>query len=223
MRSACWKCGSANWRSNSVSSLVCPQPARRCCRRIGRISKRGDRYLRMLLTHGARAVLNAANLAVRMQRPIDPLRRWALQLQQRSNHNKAVCARQQACSHLLRGAARSRALRHHAPEPQTVAGELCNARLKTRIDPANACPETHRPSWLTGPPPHRSMPITTVAVPLPFAAIGTAMLQISISARDIPFPLQMPDIRLQANSRPPSPIDQSLLAGGVHIGLLALP
>jgi transposase len=27
-------------------------------RRVGRISKRGDRYLRMLLTHGARAVLN---------------------------------------------------------------------------------------------------------------------------------------------------------------------
>jgi transposase len=61
-------------------------------RRIGRISKRGDRYLRMLLTHGARAVLNAANLATRMQRPVDPLRRWALQIQQRSNHNKAVCA-----------------------------------------------------------------------------------------------------------------------------------
>jgi transposase len=61
-------------------------------RRIGRITKRGDRYLRMLLTHGARAVLNAANLAARMQRPVDPLRRWALQIQQRSNHNKAVCA-----------------------------------------------------------------------------------------------------------------------------------
>jgi transposase len=61
-------------------------------RRIGRISKRGDRYLRMLLTHGARSVLNAANIAIRMQRPIDPLRRWALQIQQRSNHNKAVCA-----------------------------------------------------------------------------------------------------------------------------------
>jgi transposase len=61
-------------------------------RRIGRISKRGDRYLRMLLTHGARAVLYAANLATRMQRPIDPLRRWALQIQQGSNHNKAVCA-----------------------------------------------------------------------------------------------------------------------------------
>ncbi len=31
---------------------------------LGRISKRGDRYLRMLLTHGARAVLRAASRAV---------------------------------------------------------------------------------------------------------------------------------------------------------------
>jgi transposase len=61
-------------------------------RRLGRISKRGDRYLRMLLTHGARAVLNAAKLAARMHRPLDPLRAWALNLQQRTHHNKAVCA-----------------------------------------------------------------------------------------------------------------------------------
>ena len=33
-------------------------------RRLGRISKRG-RYLRMLLTHGARSVLRAATTAVR--------------------------------------------------------------------------------------------------------------------------------------------------------------
>lgn len=61
-------------------------------RRIGRLSKRGDRYLRMLLTHGARAVLNAARLAARMRRPLDPLRTWVLNLQQRTHHNKAVCA-----------------------------------------------------------------------------------------------------------------------------------
>ena len=59
------------------------------------------------------------------------------------------------------------------------------------------------------------MPITSSAACLPFAAIGTAVLQISISARDTQFPLQMPDIRLQANPCPPI-IDQSLLAGGVH-------
>jgi len=61
-------------------------------RHLGRISKRGDRYLRMLLTHGARSVLRAATVAERAQRPLDPLRRWALAVQCRSNHNKATCA-----------------------------------------------------------------------------------------------------------------------------------
>lgn len=61
-------------------------------RHLGRISKRGDRYLRMLLTHGARSVLRAASAATQAGRPIDPLRRWALALQHRSNHNKATCA-----------------------------------------------------------------------------------------------------------------------------------
>jgi transposase len=32
-------------------------------RHLGRISKRGDRYLRMLLTHGARSALRAATVA----------------------------------------------------------------------------------------------------------------------------------------------------------------
>ncbi|WP_462391302.1 transposase, partial [Acidovorax sp. Q11] len=32
-------------------------------RYLGRISKKGDRYLRMLLTHGARSVLRAAKVA----------------------------------------------------------------------------------------------------------------------------------------------------------------
>jgi len=61
-------------------------------RHLGRISKRGDRYLRMLLTHGARAVLNAASLARRRGRAVDPLRSWALSLAQRAHHNKATCA-----------------------------------------------------------------------------------------------------------------------------------
>ena len=61
-------------------------------RRIGRISKRGDRYLRMLLTHGARSVLPAATVADRASRPLDDLRRWALNIQGRTHHNKAACA-----------------------------------------------------------------------------------------------------------------------------------
>ena len=61
-------------------------------RYLGRISKRGDRYLRMLLTHGARAVLNAAAVAKRAGKQLDPLRAWALNVAQRSHHNKATCA-----------------------------------------------------------------------------------------------------------------------------------
>lgn len=61
-------------------------------RHLGRISKRGDRYLRMLLTHGARAVLRAATVARQAGRQIDGLKEWALKVQGRTNHNKAACA-----------------------------------------------------------------------------------------------------------------------------------
>jgi transposase len=61
-------------------------------RSLGRISKRGDRYLRMLLTHGARSVLRAASVARNSGKLLDPLRAWALNVQGRSNHNKAACA-----------------------------------------------------------------------------------------------------------------------------------
>jgi transposase len=61
-------------------------------RHLGRISKRGDRYLRMLLTHGARAVLRAAAVARQAGREIDGLKDWALRVQGRTNHNKAACA-----------------------------------------------------------------------------------------------------------------------------------
>jgi len=61
-------------------------------RRLGRISKRGDRYLRMLLTHGARAVLRSAVVAKQAGRQVDGLKDWALRVQGRTNHNKAACA-----------------------------------------------------------------------------------------------------------------------------------
>ncbi len=61
-------------------------------RHLGRISKRGDRYIRMLLTHGARSVLRAASVARRAGRKVDRLRAWALAVQDRTNHNKATCA-----------------------------------------------------------------------------------------------------------------------------------
>ena len=56
--------------------------------RLGRISKRGDAYLRMLLIHGARAVLGRAKTA---ERP-DRLRAWALALGTRAHNNKAAVA-----------------------------------------------------------------------------------------------------------------------------------
>lgn len=61
-------------------------------RRLGGISKRGDRYVRMLLTHGARAVLLRAGQLQRQDKPLNGLQHWALDLKQRSNHNKATCA-----------------------------------------------------------------------------------------------------------------------------------
>jgi transposase len=57
-------------------------------RTLGRISKRGDVYLRMLLIHGARAVLVSAK---RIQHP-DRLRAWALRVESRRGHNKAAVA-----------------------------------------------------------------------------------------------------------------------------------
>ena len=61
-------------------------------RALGRISKRGDRYLRMLLTHGARSVLRAALVARQAGKSLDGLRNWGLAMQARANHNKAACA-----------------------------------------------------------------------------------------------------------------------------------
>ena len=57
-------------------------------RRLGAISKQGDIYLRMLLTHGARSVLWSA----RAKKRPDRLRTWALQVQQRRGHNIATVA-----------------------------------------------------------------------------------------------------------------------------------
>ncbi len=46
----------------------------------------------MLLTHGARSVLRAAKVAECAGKDVCGIRRWALDVQGRSNHNKATCA-----------------------------------------------------------------------------------------------------------------------------------
>lgn len=61
-------------------------------RRLGGLTKRGDVYLRTLLIHGARAVLQAARLKQRRGQALDPLQAWALKVQEMRGHNKAACA-----------------------------------------------------------------------------------------------------------------------------------
>ncbi len=61
-------------------------------RHLGRISKRGDVYVRMLITHGARSVLARAKQLQRSNKPLTRVQRWAVQLEQRIGHNKATCA-----------------------------------------------------------------------------------------------------------------------------------
>ena len=61
-------------------------------RRLGRVTKRGDVYLRTLLIHGARAVLRSAKVARKKDQPLDRTRAWALALAERVGHNKAAVA-----------------------------------------------------------------------------------------------------------------------------------
>lgn len=62
-------------------------------RHLGRISKRGDSYLRMLLTHGARsALLLAHRQASKGDQTLTALQRWVLEVEQRTHHNTATIA-----------------------------------------------------------------------------------------------------------------------------------
>jgi transposase len=58
-------------------------------RRLGRITKRGDSYIRMLLTHGGRSVLRAAHVS---KSPPDRLHAWAVKIHRSRGHNKAAIA-----------------------------------------------------------------------------------------------------------------------------------
>jgi len=60
--------------------------------RLGRITKRGDSYLRCLLTHGARAVLLAAKRKHKTGKPLTRLQAWAIEVDARRGHNKATIA-----------------------------------------------------------------------------------------------------------------------------------
>jgi transposase len=61
-------------------------------RQLGRISKQGDPYLRMLLVHGARSALLLAQKRRRDGRPLDRLQSWALAKADQGHHNRATIA-----------------------------------------------------------------------------------------------------------------------------------
>jgi len=61
-------------------------------RHLGGISKRGDRYLRYLLTHGARAVLAAAHRRRRAGATLTRLQHWAVTVAARRGCHKATLA-----------------------------------------------------------------------------------------------------------------------------------
>jgi transposase len=61
-------------------------------RRLGKISKQGDVYLRTQLIHGARSALLAARNSAKKGRRPDQFRRWALETEKRVGHNKATVA-----------------------------------------------------------------------------------------------------------------------------------
>jgi transposase len=61
-------------------------------RRLGSISKKGDIYLRCLLTHGARAVLVSAQRRAAAGHALPRLHHWAVSLRERRGHNKATIA-----------------------------------------------------------------------------------------------------------------------------------
>ncbi len=82
-------------RGRSFSSwlgITCREYSSGSTRRLGRITKRGDKYLRTLLIHGARSALLAARRKARSQQPLSRIEQWALSTEQRIGHNKATVA-----------------------------------------------------------------------------------------------------------------------------------
>ncbi len=77
----------ASWLG--ITPLECSSGQRRW---LGRITKRGDKYLRMLIIHGARSALCRAKTLAKAGKPLNRIQRWALRLEQRVGYNKATVA-----------------------------------------------------------------------------------------------------------------------------------
>jgi transposase len=135
-------------------------------RKLGRISKQGDCYLRMLLTHGARSVIHAATMKRKAGHPLDPLRTWALAVEapaaiatRRSapSPTRWPASAMQRCEIMsptvrLSSSARSNTLRLSAPTER-----------HRRFNLQRFASENDRPSWHQGSLPHRAMPVTSLA------------------------------------------------------------
>ena len=82
-------------RGRSFSSwlgLTCREYSSGQTRRLSRITKQGDRYLRTMLIHGARAALMAARRKAANGKQLTRLETWAVNAQARIGHNKATVA-----------------------------------------------------------------------------------------------------------------------------------
>src|SRR5690606_18994470 len=61
-------------------------------RRLGRISKQGDPYLRMLLIHGARSALLAAEQRRKAGKPLSRIQAWTLERSEQGHRIQAAVA-----------------------------------------------------------------------------------------------------------------------------------
>ena len=61
-------------------------------RKLGRISKQGDAYLRMLLIHGARSALRAMERRRAAGQPLTRLQSWVLERAEEGHRNRAAVA-----------------------------------------------------------------------------------------------------------------------------------
>ena len=59
---------------------------------LGRITKRGDVYLRTLLIHCARSILQSARIKQKKGEPLNRLQEWGISVSDRQGHNRAACA-----------------------------------------------------------------------------------------------------------------------------------
>jgi transposase len=90
-------------------------------RYLGRISKRGEGYLRCLLTHGTRAVLLAAQRTARLTpHRLTRLQQWAVALAARRGHNKAAIALANKLARIVWAVWRHET-NFHSPPAQTAA------------------------------------------------------------------------------------------------------